>query len=414
MENSVNSFLLAVEDSMVQAKRLEYFFKKNNFDYHILPTGEEALEFIKVRKPTLVISDVIMPGMDGYMFCKAIKSNSKTFDIPVILLTSLQDPNDIIRGLQAGADNFITKPYEESFLLSRIEYFLNNRENTEINQLVKEPIDLKYRGENFSIASDRKQILNLLLSVYDTAIQRNEELIQIKTQLEESNNNLLQANEDLEAFSRTVSHDLKSPLSVIIGFASAIMDNGNSSLNKEELSYIKYIYDSAHEMNQLIKDLLAFSQSGKATLKKEKISLSGIANDLIDNIKIRYNSKNTKVTIEENMIANGDDSLLRIVLDNLLGNALKYSSKSENPSVVFGKKEYLGKDLFFVSDNGIGFDMAKAENLFQPFVRLHTGGDYSGTGVGLSTVKRVIEKHDGDIWAESEPGKGATIYFTLE
>ena len=105
---------------------------------------------------------------------------------------------------------------------------------------------------------------------------------------------------------------------------------------------------------------------------------------------------------------------MRVVLDNLLGNAVKYSSKVESPEIVFGKKEYFGKDLFFVKDNGAGFNMAKADKLFQPFVRLHSGLEYSGTGVGLSTVKRIIEKHGGEIWAESEEGKGATFFFTLK
>ncbi len=412
----VNGYVLAVEDSLVQAKRLEYFFKKYQIDYRIFSTGEEALIYLGRRIPELIISDVIMPGMDGYELCRKIKENPATSSIPVILLTSLQDPNDIIRGLQAGADNFITKPYDEKYLLSRIEHLLSNINNDEngFQQENTNPINLKYRGEEFKITSGRRQILDLLVSVYDTAIQRNEELTEIKIQLEETNRSLVQANEDLDAFSRTVSHDLKSPLAVIIGFTSAIMDNPESSVNEEEKSYVKFIHESALEMTQLIKDLLAFSQSGRLDLREEELDLSDIANDILGGILLRYPQCEPKVTIEENLKAKADNKLMRVVLDNLIGNAVKYSSKVDSPEIIFGKKEYFGKDLFFVKDNGSGFNMAKADKLFQPFVRLHSGMEYAGTGVGLSTVKRIIEKHGGEIWAESEEGKGATFYFTLE
>ncbi len=409
-------YILAVEDSMVQAKRLEYFFKKYRLNYRLFSTGEEALIYVSKRTPVLVISDIIMPGMDGYQLCRELKENPSTSAVPVILLTSLQDPNDIIRGLQAGADNFITKPYDERYLLSRIEHLLSNRNRDSDIQIREktEPINLKYRGEEFKITSGRRQILDLLISVYDTAIQRNDELTAIKLQLEETNRSLLQANEDLDAFSRTVSHDLKSPLSVIIGFTSAIMDNPETTVSDEEKSYIQFIHESALEMTQLIRDLLSFSQSGRLDLQEEELDLSDIANDIIGGILLRYPESKPEIIIETGLKARADNKLMRVVLDNLIGNAVKYSSKCDSPSITFGKKEYFGKDMFYIKDNGAGFDMSKADKLFQPFVRLHSGMEYSGTGVGLSTVKRIIEKHGGEIWAESQSGKGATFFFTLE
>jgi len=412
----VNGYVLAVEDSLVQAKRLEYFFKKYQIDYRIFSTGEEALIYLGKRIPELIISDVIMPGMDGYELCRRVKENPATAAIPVILLTSLQDPNDIIRGLQAGADNFITKPYDERYLLSRIEHLLSNidLDKNGFQQENTNPINLRYRGEEFKITSGRRQILDLLVSVYDTAIQRNEELTAIKIELEGTNRSLVQANDDLDAFSRTVSHDLKSPLAVIIGFTSAILDNPETTVSEEEKSYVQFIHESALEMTQLIKDLLSFSQSGRLDLQEEELNLSDIANDILGGILLRYPQCTPKVKIDGDLKARADNKLMRVVLDNLLGNAVKYSSKVETPEITFGKKEYFGKDLFFIKDNGAGFNMAKADKLFQPFVRLHSGMEYSGTGVGLSTVKRIIEKHGGEIWAESEEGKGATFFFTLK
>ena len=408
-------YIMALEDSLVQAKRLEYFFKKNRFSYKIFSTAEDAIKVVEIEKPSLIISDILMPGMDGYQFCKKVKSNPHTGHIPVILLTSLQDPNDIIRGLQAGADNFITKPYDERYLHSRINHLLSNIGTSSGNDPCNntDPIQIKYRGEEFNITSGRRQILDLLISVYDTAIQRNEELTEIKERLEATNKELIQANEDLDAFARTVSHDLKSPLTVILGFSSAILDNPESKITEDEKSYIQFLKESAMDMNQLIRDLLSFSQSGRLQLEKEELNLAETAKDILESILMRFPETSPEVIIEPGMSAYADSRMIRVVLDNLLGNAIKYSSKSQAPKIVFGKRDYYGKDLFFVKDNGVGFDMSKADKLFQPFVRLHSGSEYNGTGVGLSTVKRIIEKHGGEIWAESEPGQGAEFLFTL-
>ncbi|MFA6334897.1 MAG: ATP-binding protein [Bacteroidales bacterium] len=408
-----NGYVLAVEDSLVQAKRLEHFFKGNCINYKIFPNAEEAYQEAVRSVPRLIISDIIMPGMDGYDFCRTLKSSATLAGIPVILLTSLQDPDDIIRGLQAGADNFITKPYDETNLLTRMHHLLENKiEGEQVS--TGEDLEINFRGNSYSVKSSKRQILELLLSVYETAVQRNEELIAIKSKLEKSNEDLLQANRDLDSFSRTVSHDLKSPLSVIIGFISVILDNPDSKIDEEERSYLKLIHESSLEMSQLIKDLLVFSQSGKVEILQEDVNLSVIVNELVESLRLRYTGVNYNVSVEQDLLAKADQKMIRVVLDNLLGNAFKYSSRQENPEICFGRMDYYGNDLYFVRDNGVGFDMSKAENLFQPFTRYHSGMEYSGTGVGLSTVKRIIDKHGGQVWAESEVGKGSTFYFTLK
>jgi len=418
MNNSIqfnlgDGYVLAVEDSLVQAKRLEFFFKKHNISYKIFPNAEEAYDAAINSVPKLIISDIIMPGMNGYEFCRTIKSNPTLSDVPVILLTSLQDPDDIIRGLQANADNFITKPYDENNLLTRIYHLLENKSIRD-NCSGGENIDINFRGNKYVITSSKRQILELLLSVYDTAVKHNEELIAIKSELEKSNEDILQANKDLDAFSRTVSHDLKSPLSIIIGFINVILDNPDSKINDEERYYLKLINKSSLGMSQLIKDLLAFSQSKTVEVMKEDVNLFSIANELIETITIRYPDKIFELTIEPDLKTKADPKMIRVLLDNLLSNAFKYSSKQEKPVIYFGRKEYYGKDLYYVKDNGVGFDMSRADSLFHPFVRFHSGEEFSGTGVGLSTVKRIVEKHGGHIWAESEVGKGSTFYFTLK
>lgn len=415
-KNSISSLLgdrhiVASEDSLVQAKRLEFLFKKNEIKYKIFYNASDAYESICESKPALIISDVIMPGMNGFEYCSKVKANGNLKDIPVMLLTALQDPDDIIKGLQSGADNFVTKPYEEKEILERIEHLLIN---TEIATETKDTgeVKLKFRGNEYIITSSKRQIIDLLISVYETATKRNNELSDTKSQLERSNTELKQANSDLESFSRSVSHDLRSPLSVIMGFASAILDNPDSKMSSDEREFMGYIKDSAEEMAQLIKDLLAFSQSGTTELRREDVNLSSIAKDVVDNLLLRYPESKPKIEIQDGLTANADPNLIRIVLDNVIGNAVKYSSKSDTPLVKFYSEESFGSLVFCVEDNGAGFDSDNADDLFKPFVRYH-GDDFSGTGVGLSTVKRVIERHGGSVWAESKKGEGAKFFFTI-
>lgn len=407
-----DAYVLAVEDSLVQAKKIEHFFKEYNIKYKLYSNAEEAYEVALREKPELIISDIVMPGMNGYDFCRKIKSTENMSNIPVILLTSLQDPHDIIKGLQAGADNFITKPYDEKYLFSRIQYLLINRD-IRFAGSAEMVIELVFRGQKYQINSDKKQILDLLLSVYEAAIQRNDELIAIKAQLEIANESLKQANQDLDAFSRTVSHDLKSPLNGVIGFSDLLLNDKDYEINEEASKLLKIINESAWSMSTLIQDLLQFAKSGKVEIEQEPVNLSQIATTIIKKVLERDPSRKVKVTIEPDLQAKADAKMIQVVLDNLLGNAFKYSGLKEESEITFGKKDYYGHDLFFVQDNGAGFDMNKSEKLFQPFERLHSAQEFKGTGVGLSTVQRIIEKHGGQIWAESEVGKGATFFFTL-
>lgn len=417
MNNSLNFFLdngyiLAVEDSLVQAKKLEYFFKEYNLKYQLYPNAEEAYQAILIEKPDLIISDIVMPGMDGYELCKKLKNSVELCKIPVILLTSLQDPQDIIKGLQAGADNFITKPYDHKYLFSRIQYLLINRD-IRYSGSAEMVIELVFRGQKYQINSDKKQILDLFLSVYEVALQRNDELTTTKAQLESAYENLKQANQDLEAFSRTVSHDLKTPLNAIIGFTDILVLDESFKANEEAIELLGIINESAWAMSNLIVDLLQFARSGMVEIEQEPVNLSQLAAEAMELLLKKEASKLVNFTIDPELQAKADPKLMSVVLNNLLGNAIKYAGTKTSVKIEFGKKNYYGKDLFFVKDNGAGFDMNLAHKLFQPFQRLHSDTEFKGTGIGLSTVQRIIEKHGGQIWAESEIGNGATFYFTL-
>ncbi len=407
-----DSYIMAVEDSVVQAKRLKHFLDENNLNNKIFYTAMDAYHAAITDPPVLVISDIVMPGMDGYEFCKKLKDEPDLKDIPIILLTSLRDPLDIIKGLQAGADNFITKPYEEKYLLSRINYLLANREirRSGGGEMV---LEIVFRGNKYAINSDKKQILDLLLSVYEAAVQRNDELILVQEQLQAMNENLTSANREMESFSYTVSHDLRSPLHTIHGYTQLMLEDYSDRLEPEALGFLDTILNASKNMAQLIDDLLKFSRSGRAVIEKNHVNLSNVASQVMQLIRQRDSSRIVHVKIQEGISGYADKNLMGVVLDNLLGNAWKYSGKNTEAEIEFGETEIDGEKVYFVKDNGAGFDMEKADTMFNPFERFHSTEEFPGTGVGLATVRRILEKHDGRIWAESQVGKGSVFYFTL-
>lgn len=403
--------IIASEDSLIQAKSLEFLFRKNGIKYKIFSNADDAYQSVLEDPPALIISDVIMPGTNGFDYCIKIKKSPELKHIPVILLTGLQDPDDIIKGLQAGADNFITKPFDETDLLVSIEHLLVNRYKSKIAE-PENNIDIIFKGREYTISSGKRQIIDLMLSLYETASKKNNELQKTKSELEKSNDELQQANNDLESFSRSVSHDLRSPLSVILGFAGILKDL-SENLNESEREYVNHIINSGNQMLLLINDLMAFAQSGVAEIKKESFDLSELVRECAEKLREEEKSYRFDIEIEGGVIVSADRALIKIAIDNLIGNAVKYSSKSEHPKVTFGVNKRFGSRYIFIRDNGVGFEPEKATKLFQPFVRLH-GNEFGGTGVGLSTVKKIIERHGGEIWAESEPGKGSQFNFTLD
>jgi two-component system, sensor histidine kinase and response regulator len=410
--NFENGYILAAEDSLVQAKQIKRFFDVNDIRSTICQNGAEAIEAARKEKPLLIISDIVMPIMDGYEFCTQIKQDPELSDIPFILLTSLSDPLDIIKGLQAGADNFITKPYEDDYLLSRIKYLLANRQLQQMGS-GDMSIDILFQNQKFKINSNKKQILDLLLSVYEAAINRNEHLLEARRQLQSLNEELQSANKELEAFAHTVSHDLRSPLSGVIGFAELTQMMYKDSIDEKCHQFLRSIILSANNMAQLIEDLLQFSKSGRSEIDPEAVDLSAMAKEIIRELRQSNFTTNYITEVEDNIVVQADPGMMRVVLNNLLGNALKYSQKATTPTVYFGAAEMNKRQVIYVRDNGVGFDMDKADSIFKPFIRFHTKDEFQGTGVGLSTVKRIIDRHGGSIWFNSAPGKGSTFYFTI-
>ncbi|MDO8458014.1 MAG: ATP-binding protein [Burkholderiaceae bacterium] len=221
-------------------------------------------------------------------------------------------------------------------------------------------------------------------------------------------------NEELEAFSYSVSHDLRSPLNTIDGFSVLLAKKLSGSDNAKALHYLSRIRVSTAQMAQLIADLLSLAQIARTKIAYQPVDLSALAGLVVLDLQAGRPEQQVVVHVDSGLGLWGDAGLLRVVLQNLLGNAWKYSSKRTDAVISVGRTlNAAGRTVFFVKDNGAGFDMAHAEKLFQPFQRLHEEAEFTGTGIGLATVSRIIVRHGGRIWAESAPGAGATFFFTL-
>jgi signal transduction histidine kinase len=322
--------------------------------------GQQALASTRDHIPDLVLTDIMMPGMTGIELLRELRAHPRTSRVPVVLLSARSGEEAVLEGLDTGADDYLCKPFAARELLARVRTHLN-------------------------LARLRREWMK---------------------QLEE-------ANQELEAFSYSVSHDLRSPLRAIDGFSDILQTDHAASLDEKGRHCIARIRAGAQRMSQLIEDLLGLSQIARVSLSRQRVDVSSIAHKVLMELQEREPQRDFDTRIQEGLEANADPRLVRVLLDNLLGNAWKYSSKQPKARIDMGYEERDGESVFFVRDNGAGFDMAYAKKLFTPFQRLHTEAQFPGTGIGLAIVHRIITRHGGRVWAESAPDEGATFYFTL-
>jgi light-regulated signal transduction histidine kinase (bacteriophytochrome) len=218
---------------------------------------------------------------------------------------------------------------------------------------------------------------------------------------------------ELEAFSYSVSHDLRAPLRTISAFTQAIAEDLKFQLDDKCRDHLRRVLAAAARMNDLIDALLELSQISRAPLGRHKVDLSAMAMSAVEELRRRDVTRRLGADIQPDLVAEADGRLIRILLENLIGNAWKFTAKVAQPKVTVGARKEGSETVFFVADNGAGFDMAYADRLFTPFQRLHPDREYAGTGIGLATVRRIVERHGGRIWADATLGQGATFSFTI-
>lgn len=278
-------------------------------------------------------------------------------------------------------------------------------------------------AEKLGLEAAQKAILNILED-FDAAKnkveQTNREMAREIAERKQAEEALWQAkaatdasNRELEAFSYSVSHDLRAPLRSIDGFSQALLEDYADTLDAKGKEYLFRVRAATQRMAQLIDDLLQLSRVARSEVRRGEVDLSALVREIAAGLRKMQPERKVEFLIAEGMSARGDARLLGIALENLLGNAWKFTSRRERARIEFGITRREGKPAYFLRDDGVGFESAYADKLFTAFQRLHAQTEYPGTGIGLATVQRIIHRHGGRAWAEGEAGKGATFYFVL-
>jgi len=383
--------ILAVDDSPTDLNELGEILSGAGYEVQLAHSGAEALLLLSVQPVDCVLLDLVMPGIDGIETCRRIKAAPGLRDIPVMMLTAVEDRQAMIEALSAGADDYLVKTGDPDSLRARVMAQIRRKQQQEKTRHIREEL---LRRE-IEAAEER--------AARETA----EAKAAMATELELKN-------QELEAFSYSVAHDLRAPLRGIDGFSLALIEDYADLLDAPGREFLDRIRESTAHMSRLIDDLLALSRVTRGEFTRREVDLSAIAGAVIGRLRLADPDRRIVVEIADAMWASGDPALLEVALENLLGNAWKFTRKTENARISLAPELIDRQQVFVVRDNGAGFDMAQAGKLFNVFTRLHSAREFEGTGIGLATVLRVVRRHGGRIWAESNPGAGAAFFFTLE
>jgi two-component system, sensor histidine kinase and response regulator len=355
--------ILVVDDEPQNIELLEAYLVPEGYEIVKAANGEEALGKLSDKQIDLILLDVLMPGIDGFEVTRRVRQDNTHRLLPIILVTVLRDTEDRVKGIEAGCDDFISSPVDKMELLARVRSLL------------------KVKAYNDLISNYRKE--------------------------------LEAANKELEAFTYSVSHDLRAPLRAVDGFSRILLDKYAPQLPPDAQRYLSLVRSNTLQMGHLVDDLLAFSHLGRQAMIKNQVKPAALVREAWDLLRSEQDGRHVKLTVGNLPSCQGDRALLKQVFVNLLSNALKFTRKRDPAVIEVGCIRKDGENVFFVRDNGVGFDMRYVGKLFGVFQRLHRSKDYEGTGVGLAIVQRIVHRHGGRVWAEAELDKGATFFLTL-
>lgn len=377
--------ILLVDDQTPNLVALEAMLERLGQNLVQARSGREALKWLLTHDAAVILLDVAMPEMDGFETAALIRERERSRHTPIIFLTAAaQYQTEALRGYELGAVDYLLKPVVPEFVRSKVVVFV---ELAKQRSLLARQTDLLRAGER-----EARQ-----LAEARAALVRDLEF----------------KNRELESFSYAVSHDLRAPLRRIDGFARALREVQGAGGDPRGERYVARIQESAAQMLQLIDDVLHLSRVTCAEMRCRELDLSSMVLAIADRLRQDQPERQVDVRVRPGVHVMADPALLRIALENLLANAWKFTSRVPAGGIEFGLLQAEGQSTYFVRDNGAGFDMADAHRLFRPFQRLHLTSEFPGTGIGLATVRRIIHRHGGTIWAESTPGQGACFYFTL-
>jgi signal transduction histidine kinase len=372
--------VLVVEDERIVALDLATTLRRLGYTVEgPVDTGERAIDTARASRPDLVLMDIRLRGeMDGVAAAERIGAETGA---PIVFLTAHSDNETLERAKVAAPYSYLVKPFRQDDLRCAIEVSLHR------HKVVTKLHEREREVERLNAELERR--------------------VEARTAALES------ANRELEAFSYSVAHDLRAPLRGIDGFTQLVLDQHVKDLGEEARGHLQRVRAAAQRMAKLIDDLLALARVVRADCTRQRVDLSKLAAEIDAELREEYPARIVEFESEPGLIVNGDPTLLHVLLHNLLSNAWKFTGPTPRARVQFGRGPTNGEQTYFVRDNGVGFDMKNATQLFGVFQRLHPLRDFPGNGIGLAIVQRAVERHGGRVWAESAPGAGATFRFSL-
>jgi two-component system sensor histidine kinase/response regulator len=359
-------------------------------------SGPAALRCVLAQDFAVILLDIHMPGMGGFETASLIRARQRSHSTPIIFLTADDRGGERVQeGYRLGAVDYIQKPFDAEILRAKVAVFV---------ELFRKTLALEQRTAE-------------LTQVTGELVRREQQIGALNAELEqrvvERTGELEAAIKEMEAFSYSISHDLRAPLRAVNGFSKILLEDHAAQLSEEGQAYLRRVGDSAHYMGELIDGLLKFSRLSRQPLHKQAVRTEEVVRRALGELDAEQIGREVDIKIGELLPCEGNVTLLTQVFVNLLSNALKFTLRREVAHIEVGCHQAEREVIYFVRDNGTGFDMQYADKLFGVFQRLHRAEDYDGTGVGLAIVQRIVQRHGGRIWAEAALDEGATFSFTL-
>jgi len=409
MENNNDIFgensqytILAVDDNSKNLQLISLTLKSFGYKIALANNGENALKYLDVKKPDLILLDIMMPDLDGYELCKILKENPKTSEIPIIFLTAKTESEDLVKGFNLGAVDYLVKPFKPEELSVRVKTHIKLKKSIEI---IKAKI------------SELESVNTLLLDTQNKIVRDAQRLSFLNEALIDSEKKLMDLNSSKDKFFSIIAHDIKSPLSGLISLLNYIKIDFDNWTKEELQEFITATQKSAQNVHKMLEDILDWSrfQLSFMELKPEILLLNSVTDLVIQQVSTSFSSKSLKFfnNIPNDAFVNADIYMLSTILRNLLSNAAKYSNQNSHIEVNYEFKDQLHKVC--IKDYGIGIPNILAKNLFSlgnKSIRKGTVGE-NGSGLGLIMTKEFVEKHSGTIWIESKEFEGTSVFFTI-
>jgi two-component system NtrC family sensor kinase len=377
------SKVLALSSERDRLDALGDALRADGYDVVLAGSAADALQLLVTQPVDCIVLGLGPAGPDGIEMCRRIKEVPQIGETPLVM-TGARD--DMLACLAAGADDYVRSVEGPDALRAHVRTQIRRKQSHDESRRIRE--ELMRRELDAAEERAARQLAETRAALVEELEWRNREL---------------------EAFSGSVSHDLRGPLQIISSFAETMLDEDEEPLGEESRHRVERIHAAAGRMADLVESLLILARASRGELRRQRFDLTATTWQVIGEVEARDPGRTVTFTVAEGMTADADEGLVRVILENLINNAVKFTRKVAAPAVEIGADAA----RFYVRDNGAGFPAGKAGELFRPFARLHSADDFPGTGIGLTTVHRAVERHGGEIRAEGEDGRGATFWFTL-